>query len=72
MTQGEPHTDREGTLTLLKQLPRSIVDRNNVIRVHPVTQSESEGEDSESREQGGQLAYDNGCREASEGGDAQR
>jgi hypothetical protein len=70
MAKGEPHTYREGTLALLEQLPSRIVNRNNVIRVNPVTQSEGESEDSESREQGGQLAYDNGCCEAREGGDA--
>jgi len=50
MAKGEPHADREGTLALLEQLPCCVVNCNNVVRVHPVTQPEGEGEDSESRE----------------------
>src|SRR5207244_1822369 len=68
MPEGKPRAHREWTLTILEQFPRRIVNGHDVIRVDPVSQAERVGDESESREDGRNLADDERQNETDGGG----
>ena len=68
MPEGKPSAHGEGTLTILEQFPRRIIDGHDMIRIHAVPQAERVGDEPESREDGGYLADDEGQDETDGGG----